>query len=308
MSEPLPEDRTLNAPMTDLNEMLIFTRVVECGSFSAAGRQLGIPKSTVSRKISLLEQRLATRLLQRTTRSVSLTDLGQAYYERCARVVQEAEQADDLLLESQGRPRGLLRVSAPVEFSSERMGQLVEGFLSSYPEVQLQLDLSNRKVNLVEEGFDIAIRAGNLEDSSLVARKLSSDRVCPMASPEYLRQRGEPRSPEELKNHQCILYSNGATRTSIPLVGPEGRRQLSLEGRILVNNMELARDCTTRGLGIGFLPAEMCATSLAEGLLQRILPQWSFPDGGIYAVYPSRTHLNPKVRAFVDLLVAEFGK
>lgn len=289
--------------MIDLNEMLIFARVVECESFSGAGRELGIPKSTISRRVSQLEQRLGTRLLQRTTRSLNLTEPGQAYYERCARVVLEAEQADDLLQESRGTPKGLLRVSAPVELGSTRMGALVDAFLQRYPDVRLQLDLSNRKVNLIEEGFDLAIRAGHLEDSSLIARKLSHDRISPMAAPSYLARRGLPATLDDLRDHDCILYSDRATRSTLTFTTARERRQISLEGRILVNNMDLARDSAIRGQGIAFLPEQMCNEAISDGRLKRLLAPWSFPEGGVYAVYPSRTHLNAKVRAFVDFLV-----
>ena len=288
--------------------MLVFARVVEAGSFSEAGRVLGMPKSTVSRKISQLEQRLATRLLQRTTRSINLTEMGQTYYQHCARVVMEAEKADELLLENRESPQGLLKVSAPVELGSVDMGRLVNDFLLLHPGVRLQLDLSNRKVNLVEEGFDLAIRAGHLEDSSLIARKLLDDQVCPMASPTYLERWGEPHSLSELRNHHCILYSNNASPIKLTFSNSEERQQVRLEGRILVNNMDLARDCAARGLGIGFLPMEFCREQLADGHLQRILSPWRFPTGGIYAVYPSRTHLNAKVRAFVDFLVEAYKK
>src|SRR5262245_50525709 len=188
----------------DLNEMLVFARVVQAGSFTTAAAQLGMPKSTVSRKVSELEERLGSRLLQRTTRALSLTDVGRTYYDYCARIVGEIEEAERAVSSLQGTPRGLLRVTAPVNVSF--LGPIVSGFLERYSEVQIELFCTQRSVDLIEERYDLGIRAGALVDSTLIARSLGTVRWFVVATRAYLKKHGRPRSPEELKEHRCVLF------------------------------------------------------------------------------------------------------
>src|SRR5580698_3598481 len=188
----------------DLNEILVFTRVVQAGSFTAAAAELGMPKSTVSRKVSELEERLKSRLLQRTTRQFNLTDAGRTYYDHCARIVGEIEDAERAVSSLQETPRGLLRVTAPV--NAAYLGPIVSDYLKRYPEVRLDLFCTGRNVDLVEERFDVGIRAGVLADSTLIARSLGSARWFLIATPAYLKRRGRPRSPEDLKAHDCLFF------------------------------------------------------------------------------------------------------
>ncbi len=291
--------------MIDFNEILLFTRVVEAGSFTGAARLLGLPKSTVSRKVAQMEARLGIRLLQRTTRSVKPTELGATHYERCARIVAEAEEAERALHQGADAPRGLLRVSAPVEMAGEFLSGLIAEFLQRHPEIEMELDLSGRFVDLVDEGFDLAIRAGQLADSTLVARRLGEDRFQVFASPGLLDIHGLPESPRDLKNRPCILYGQGNRRQTFRFAGPTGLASVTLHGRMLVNNLHVARDIAVADLGFTLLPETMCRGELAAGKLVRVLEQWQLPETGIHAVYPSPRHLTPKVRAFIDFLSRE---
>jgi DNA-binding transcriptional LysR family regulator len=290
--------------MIDLNELVIFTKVVEAGTFSGAARALGLPKSTVSRKITQLETRLGSRLLNRTTRSVKLTEVGAAHYERCARIVAEAEEAERELSRMQERPRGVLRVSAPVDYGAT-LGPLVAAYLAEHAEVSVALDLSNRFVDLVEEGYDLAIRAGRLDDSSLVARQLGTGLLVACASPAYLARHGTPNRPEQLEAHACILYGSHTHRQTLRFGTPARSVSISLVPRLAVNNMTAVRDAAMAGLGVAIAPWAACREALQGGALVRLLEDWPLDSGGIYAVYPSPRHLTPKVRSFIDFLVAQ---
>lgn len=284
--------------MIDLNEMTIFVKVVESGTFTGAARALELPKSTVSRKVAALEERLGIRLLQRTTRKVSLTELGAAYFERCARVVQEAEEAERVVSHSQAAPRGRLRISAPLE-GAEWVGAAITDYIGRYPEVEVELDLTNRYVDLVEEGFDLALRGGALADSTLIARRLNTSRMVVCAAPEYLARHAEPTTPQALKGHHCLLHGG---REPFHFSGPRGIATITLHPRFGANNLNVIRDAALAGLGITILPDTFCRRELADGRLVELLTEWSLPEGGLFAVYPSPRHLTPKVRTFLDFL------
>jgi DNA-binding transcriptional LysR family regulator len=288
--------------MIDLNAMIVFAHVVDAGSISAAAREIGQPKSTVSRRIRLLEEELGVRLLQRTTRSLKLTELGAVFYERCKRVEAEADEAERSVSAGQEHPRGVLRISAPVETGLARFGTLIADYSAKYPDVQVMIDLSNRFVDLVEEGYDLAIRAGELEDSSLVARKLGASRLIVCASPAYLEDRGTPHSPEELKHHRVVLYSNLLQKQTFVFNGPGGIASIQLEPDHCANSMMVLRDITKAGFGITLIPDSHAAQDLEQGLLVKLLDEWKLPQNGVYAVYPSPRHLTPKVKSFIDFL------
>jgi len=297
--------------LIDLNDMRLFARVVEAGSFSAAARGLDMPKSTVSRRIARLEQALDTRLLQRTTRALHLTEAGAAFFERCLRVVAEAEEAERSLSMDRDLPQGLLRVTAPVEVGNAVLGALVAEYLAEYPRVSLQLELSNHLVDLVEEGFDLAIRAGQLPDSSMVARRIGDSRLLVCASPAYLAGRSAPQSPMDLSEHASLLYGSagglGASlefeRLAASVAGGRGERQRpSLHGRFSASSYGPLVDAAVAGLGVLVVPESLCRTALADGHLLELLPDWHLPGVGIYAVYPSPRHLTPKVRSFIDFI------
>lgn len=293
--------------MLDFNEMVIFVKVVEAEGFTAAATNLGLPKSTVSRKISELESRLGARLLQRTTRSVRPTELGALYYERCARLVTEAEEAERAISQCQEQPRGLLRITLPVDIGISIMPAVTREFMQQYPEIRLQVDVSDRYVDLVGEGFDLAIRAGVLEDSTLVAHRLYTDRMLVCATPGYLKQRGIPRSPEDLKQHDCVVFSVLRSSETLKFTRQRGEVVVEISGRMGINNLNAIRGVCLTGAGIGLLPELHCQDLIATGELVSVLDDWSVREGGIYAVYPSPRHLTPKVRAFITFLDRHFS-
>lgn len=279
--------------------MLVFARVVQAGSFTAAAAELGMPKSTVSRKVAELEERLKARLLQRTTRKFSLTDAGRTYYDYCARIVGEVEDAERAITRLQETPRGLLRVTAPV--NSAFLGPVISDYLKRYPEVRIELFCTGRLVDLVEERFDVGIRAGALADSTLVARRLGTARWFLVATPGYLKKRGRPRSPEDLRSHDCLFFGAGANATMHLENGPASVT-ISPGARTLVNDMDILDSVVIAGLGIGLVPAVRCAEALREGRLERVLADWDAPATPVHVVYPSSRHVSPKVKSFVDHL------
>ncbi len=284
----------------DLNEIVVFARVVQAGSFTKAAAKLGMPKSTVSRKVSDLEERLKSRLLQRTTRKLSLTDVGRAYYESCARIVGEIEDGERAVSRLQESPRGLLRVTAPVNVAF--LGPIVGDYLKRYREVRLDLFCTARAVDLVEERFDLGIRAGTLADSTLIARSLGSSRWCLVATPAYLKRRGRPRSPDDLKKHDCLLFGTGIDNAGVHLENADRSVQVALSPRLMVTDMDVLHAVAAAGLGIALLPASRCAEDLAARRLERVLAQWNAPSTPVHVVYPSTQHLSPKVKTFVEHL------
>lgn len=286
----------------DLNEIAIFARVVQSGSFTGAARELGLPKSTVSRKVSELEGRLAARLLQRTTRRLGLTDAGRALYEYAARIVADVEEAGRAVNRLQETPRGLLRVTAPVSLGF--LGRMIGSFLAKYPEVQVDMVCTDRLVDLVEEGFDLALRAGKLADSALVSRPLSTFHSLVVAAPQYLEQRPAPVSPEALRQHDCLLFGPGAARNTWLLEDGKRRVEVAVPARLVVNDVDLLHDATLAAQGIALLPDHACWDDLRDGRLVRVLPNWRALGTPFQAVFPSTRHLSPKVKVFVDHLAA----
>ncbi|MCW8881805.1 MAG: LysR family transcriptional regulator [Sedimenticola sp.] len=293
--------------MLDFNEMVIFVKVVEAKNFTAAAANLGMPKSTVSRKISQLESRLGARLLQRTTRTVRPTELGALYYERCARLVAEAEEAELAISQRQELPRGLLRVTMPVDIGISIMPAIAGCFLQQYPEIKLEIDVSDRTVDLVGEGFDMAIRAGVLEDSTLVAHRLFTGRMLVCGTPGYFKKHGLPRTPEDLAEHECILFTARRTSETVKFKGPEGEITVELKGRLAINNLNAIRGACLLGNSLTVLPELHCRDLLEQGALVSVLDEWQIMEGGVYAVYPSPRHLTPKVRALIAFLDKQFG-
>ena len=289
----------------DLNEILVFAKVAETGSFSGAAKKLDMPKSTVSRKIADLEQRLGARLIQRTTRRLSLTDAGRAYFEHGARIVAELEEAERAVGNLQDSPRGKLRVTAPLNFGF--LGAIAAGYLARYPEVELELVCTDRVVNLVEEGFDVAIRARALGDSSLIARSLGQVGTLMVADPSYVERRGRPREPKELAKHDCVVFGAGGDRGRWKLRRKSSAVEVTVAPRLVVNDFEAVHEAVIAGLGIGLIPDFRCAGDLRDRRLEHVLPEWSVADTPIHAVYPSTRHLSPKIRAFVDHLQKEMS-
>ena len=294
--------------MDRLTEMEAFIKVVDAGGFTEAARRLGVSKSAISKHVSALETRLGARLLNRTTRRVSPTEIGLAYYDRAGRVLAEAEEADAMAAAMQGAPRGRLRVSAPLSFGRIHVARAVAGFLKTYPDVSVHLELNDRYIDLVSQNFDVAIRIGQLEDSSLIAKKLGESTLHFVASEEYLSANGEPHSIDDLAHHVLLHYSNMSWGNYWRLNGPSGEeRQVRAGARLTANNGDALAQAAAEGLGIALQPAFICADGVRGGRLKEILKPLRPDPVGIYAVYPPGQFPAPKLRAFIDFMAAEFG-
>lgn len=291
-----------------LPSMAVFVNVVENGSFSGAARTLHLSKSAVSKTVSRLEASLGTRLLNRTTRKLSLTEAGRAYYEGCRRMLNEAEAANQTVHRLTDAPRGRLRVNLPMSFGVLQVAPLLAAFLERYPEIDMDVAFEDRAVDLVEDGYDLAVRIGVLADSSLIARRLAPNRRILCAAPSYLEQHGTPQSPEALAAHSCLLYSYQASGDTWYLHGPDGVHTVRVQGRLRLNNGEGIRSAAVSGLGIAYLPTFLVGAELQAGRLVSVLPDWMDDgEGAVHAVYPASRHLSPKVRVFIDYLAECFG-
>ncbi|HKU12845.1 MAG TPA: LysR family transcriptional regulator [Steroidobacteraceae bacterium] len=294
--------------MQNLTDIAIFVKVVELSSFTAAADALDMSQPVVSKAVTRLEEKLGARLLNRTTRRLSLTEAGSELYGRSVRALAEIENAELEVARFQTEPRGLLRVSAPMSFSILQLGPALQTFLTRFPGVTLELSMDDRQVDLVEEGFDVAVRIGRLQDSNLIARKLApcSQVIC--ASPAYLAQRGEPQRPEDLLEHSCILYSLLSAPREWRLSGPDGElHTVPVNGTVQSNNGMVNRAVALAGGGIVLLPTFYLGEQLRSGALKPVLCKFKPQELAVYAVYPERRNLMPKVRAFVDFLAATFG-
>lgn len=290
--------------MSDLNEIVVFAKVVETRSFTAAAQQLGLPKSTVSRKVSQLEERLAARLIQRTTRKLSLTEIGQAYYERCARIVTDIALAEQVVTDMQATPRGLLRVTAPVDLGSFRIAELTARFLVDHPDLHVHLDLTDRVIDLVDEGYDLALRFGPLGESSLIARRMCGISMRLYASSGYLAKHGMPQEPDDLSEHDLLMFLPTPRLATWTLIGPGNTTvELTPSARITSNNLLAIRQALEADAGIAFMPEFVLAGKCgAPTELVPVLPAWTSYGGDLFAVYPSVRNLSPKVRVFLDYL------
>jgi DNA-binding transcriptional LysR family regulator len=292
----------------DLNEIAVFAKVVQAGSFTSAAAELGMPKSTVSRKVAELEERLDSRLLQRTTRKLSLTDAGRAYYDYCARIVADIDEAERAVTSLQAVPKGLLRITAPINMGF--LAPFISDYLKRYPEVNIDLFCTARNVDLVEERFDIGIRAGVLADSTLIARNLGSIKSFLVASPSYLKKRGRPRSPEDLQKHDCLLFGPSGHNTpeirlqcaSAGSAGGEQTHQLKVPARMMAGDTDVLHAAALASLGIAVLPAFQCVDDLRSKRLERVLSEWGPATTPMHIVYPSIRHVSPKVTSFVEHL------
>lgn len=289
--------------------MAIFARVVDAGSFSAAAADLGLSKSAVSKAVARLEDRLGSRLLNRTTRKLSLTEAGALYYDGCRRMLSEAETADQAVTRLATAPRGRLRVNAPMSFGTLHVAPCLPDFLARFPDLDIDLTLEDRPVDLVKEGYDLAVRIGSLPDSSLVAQRLGPNRRLLCAAPGYLAEQGAPARPEALVDHACLIYSYASEGPLWRFRSAEGEVQLRLSGRLRINNGDALRAAALAGGGIALLPSFLVGDDLRAGRLLRVLPDWQDAyEAAIHAVYPASRNLSPKVRAFVDFLAERFGR
>lgn len=289
--------------MDTLDAMRVFVAVVERNGFSAAAEALGMSTAGVTRQIAALEKRLSTRLLNRTTRRVSPTTTGAAYYDQCLRLLAEFDALEASIGAQALVPSGTLRINAPVSYGIARLGPLLASYRAAHPQVELDLSLSDRLVDMVEEGYDLAIRITRSPHPSLIARRLGEAQIRLCASPAYLAQRGHPTHPQELAAHDCLGYSYWTGGDQWTLRGPGGEASVAVSGSLRVNNGDVLREAAIAGLGIILQPDFLVEQALADGRLQPVLPDWDVPPIGIYAVYASRSHLAPKVRSFIDHLL-----
>jgi len=291
--------------MFDLNDMLYFAEVVECGGFAAASRRLGLPKSKLSRRVAQLESRLGVRLLHRTTRKLSLTDVGALYLRHCSAMRDEAQAAQEAVEHIQTEPRGTIRVACPLTLALTTIGPLVPVFMARHPQVRIDMRVSNRAVDLVEEGVDVALRVRpTLDDSaSLVIKNFGVSRTLLVASPQQLERQWRPAAPEELVGLDTIAMSAMDGKASWVLQGPSGASYTLLhQPRYCADDLATLRFAALGGIGMGFMPGYMCQDDMRSGHLVEVLPGWSPPPGIFHAVYPSRRGMVPAVRAFLDFL------
>lgn len=288
--------------------MEAFVRVVERGGFSAAAKDLRLSRAMVSRHVQELEAHLGARLLHRTTRKVSLTEAGKVYFDRSTHLLSELAAAEGEVGELHARPRGNLKVNGPVVFGARHLATAVADYMQAFPEVKVELTLNDRFVDLVEEGYDVAIRIGRLEDSSLMARRLAPCRVVVVAAPAYLARRGVPRTPDDLMNHDCVRYMYGEGGEVWPFTGPGGPGQVRVHGQLRTNNGEAMRIAALSGNAIAALPSFIVSEELASGALVPLLREYRLPEMGVHAVYPPGRNPSAKLRSFIDFLVPRFGE
>ena len=292
----------------DLNRVSVFARVVQEGSITAAARGLGVPKSSVSRSVSQLEDALGVRLLHRTTRKIHVTDAGAAFYERVARAIAEIDEATALVQGAQTDPRGTVRLTAPVDFGVWALAPILARFARRHPRILVDVSLTNRVTDVVAEGFDLAVRAGTVTDASLIARRVGMLGGGLYASVRYAARRGVPASLEELAGHACVLFRPTHGRGSWSLVSAGGEaRSVEVRGAIGVDDMSFVKKAVLAGAGIGLVPEFLCAREEHAGKMLRVLPEWSFAGSELSVVYPSARLVPLRVAALRDFLVEGLG-
>ncbi|MCC5992741.1 MAG: LysR family transcriptional regulator [Rhodobacteraceae bacterium] len=294
--------------MDRLTEMEAFATVVDQGGFTDAARKMGISKSAVSKHVSALEARLGARLLNRTTRRVSPTDIGLAYYDRARRVLNDAGEADSLVASMQAAPSGILRIAVPTDFGATHVSPVLGEFLNRYPDISVNMVLKNRYVELISEGFDLAIRMGEMEDSSLRARKICETTQRLIAAPSYLAQHGRPARIDDLNDHRLLYYSHNAASSVWKITAPSGEvRQVRSATWFSVNDGQSLLNAAINGLGIAYLPSFLYAPALRSGAVEDVIPELPQDVQGMHALYPSGRFTQPKVRALIDFLVEKFA-
>lgn len=292
----------------ELSALKAFVKVVESGSFTKAAAILDTQKAHVSRQVSQLERELGVRLLERTTRSLSLTEIGRELYARSHQILESVDEARRAVQQAQSEPRGTLRLTCGTEFGMMAVSGWIQRYLRRYPLTQVQADFTSRIADLVHEGFDLAIRLGSLPDSSLNARKLGSLQYGLYAAPQYLADQGVPKHPRELARHALIAFSGGSRGFNWSLSRNGQEVRVSVASRFRVNNQFAVRDAALAGAGIAQLPALIAQSGSAANKLALVLPQWALPEVPVYAVFASARYLTPKVRAFIDEAVEAFAE
>lgn len=293
--------------MDILANMKVFVAVVDAGSFAAAADRLDISRAMASKHVLHLEDHLGTRLLNRTTRRLSVTESGGVYYERCVQILSDVTEAEQLAGHLSAVPRGTLKITIPLAFGLHRLGPVVADYVRKYPEVKLDVSLSDRKLDLVDEGFDLAVRIGSLPESGLIARKLGGDHAIICASPAYLKRQGIPKTPEDLAHHACLGYTYTNSGGEWRIHSRRKEAVIPINGGIKADNGDMLRLAALSGAGLIFQPHFIVGDDLRTGRLVQVLPDYASAELGIYALYPSRKHLSAKVRTFVDFLVERLG-
>ncbi len=292
--------------MDRITAMTVFTQVVDAGSLSVVARRLGLSRSAISKQLAHLEERLGARLLQRTTRRLSLTEAGSEFYARCTRIVHEVEEAEQGVSRLHAGPRGLLKVNAPMTFGHRHIAPAIAEFLPRYPDVQVEMTLNDQVVNLIEGGFDVTIRIAVLADSSLIARRLAPNRVVVCGAPAYFAAHGRPRTPRDLVHHSCLHYTYLSSHNTWHFVGPRGADSVEVSGNFRANNGDALQAAARAGVGLVQLPTFIVGADLASGALETVLERYEDRTTSIWAIYATTRHLSPKVRVFLDFLAARF--
>lgn len=294
--------------MDRLNGMTTFVEVVKMGSFTLAAEKLNLSRAQVSKTIMQLEAHLDTRLLNRTTRTISLNEIGQIYYERCLTILQDIDDIEGITRQQISKPKGSLRMSVPSSFGLLHLNEAIPEYIKQYPDVKIELSLADRFIDVIAEGFDLVIRIGELNDSGLIARKVAPCRRVFCATPEYLKQHGNPLVPRDLINHNCLIYTNENSADTWTITGPEKTESVKITGPLCSDNGQILRDAALADLGIVIMPTFIVGDDIIRGDLQQILPGYYFPEISIYVVFPSRRYLSAKVRTFIDFLSDYFGE
>lgn len=294
--------------LDDLKRMVLFAHVVETGSFSAAARRLGIAKSAISKHVSLLEQNIGIRLLNRNTRSLSLTDVGERYYQSCVKLLEVVEEAQGHVSDEQEEPRGTLKVSCPSSFGIDHVAPLLSDFLKKYTALNVELLLDDNIVDMTNDGIDVAIRIGWLPDSDLRARKIKDTPRLLCASPDYLSDKKQPKAPVDLLQHEWIIFTRLPTPYQYEFTKNKHRKTIQVKGRIKTNNGNAVRKLLLEGAGIAALSDFLVADDIKKGHLVQLLPDYKIADASIYAVYQDHRLQQPKIRTFIDYLSQKLGE
>ncbi len=298
---------TMRGDMQYISAIPVFTCVIEEGSFSKAAGKLNITKSAVSKRISSLEAQLGVKLLHRSTRKLSLTEAGERYFEYALQALYAAQEAENAATELQKVPQGTLRISAPMSFGRLHVAPIIPMFLKQYPQIKINMDMSDLSRNVIAEGFDIALRGGDLPDSSLIARKLAPLHSVLCASADYISEFGMPKTPQDLIEHNCLLYTYHTVINEWGFIKNGEEQRVKISGNYQVNNSEALRESLFQGLGIGRLPTFVAGTDIASGKLIPLLQDYAMPHKTLYAVFPEKQYLPAKVRVFIDFMLEHLG-
>lgn len=295
--------------MDTLDGLKTVVAVVETNSFTAASERLGISKALVSKYVGEVERSLDIRLFNRTTRQLALTDAGKRYYQQSIVLLEQYTALVDNVTDEQTKPRGLLRISAPVTFGEMQLASLLPKFIESYPDLKIELVLTNNAIDMLEEGIDVRLRIGGVDDSSMIARHLNTFKLVLCASPNYLKQYGLPKKPEHIAHHNCVIDSNFRVGKQWPFISSQGQAStVDVLSAISVNSPQAVREIAIAGGGIAMIPDFIVDDAISDGKLILILPEYTTLEFGLYAIYPHRKYVAKKVRCFIDFMLGEFSK